>query len=144
MIFKNIKKEKIIKQYINLLEASCNDEEIFKKVEGMINYHKDFELDPDLIKQNGHLRTIYRYYVLDKRKMMEYLKKAPLTEIEIIQERIMADEMLLNELSSLITAEENAKYREEKRKALEKNLSSEEIKILQSKYLNNSEINFKR
>lgn len=121
-------KEKIIAKYIKLLEASKNDEQIFVLAEGIKNYHKDFNFDPKLIKQNGILRTTYRFYVTDRNEIMERLNKATSEkEKRELQECLDADNMYLSEISQLIIDYENAMIRKREIEKIEKSLTPEEI-----------------
>lgn len=136
-LFKKMKEDLIFK-YIKLLEESRRDEEINGLINGLISYHKDFNLDPRLIEKNGILQTIYYFYWSDKQTSIYHLEKASLEERKALEERIKADDMMLTELINLINDEKNMLVRQAKIKKIESKLSLAEISAIKEQYLPSS------
>lgn len=145
MLFKSKKikhKEKIIAKYIKLLEESKNDEQTFMLAEGIKNYHKDFDFDPKLLKQNGILRTTYRFYVTDRNEIIGKLNREKSEEkIKELKDRLEADNMYLSEISQLIIDYENAIIRKSEIEKIEKSLTAEEIYIIKETIKSNNVTN---
>jgi len=136
------KKEKLIAKYTKLLEESINDEQTFALANGIAKYHKDFELDPKLIKQNGILRTTYHYYVADRNVTLYRLNSASTEkEIKELEERLNADNMYLTEISGLIIEYENAKSRKRQMEKLEKYFTEDEINLIKITFNENQQAN---
>ncbi len=138
------KKEKLIEKYISLLESSKDDEQYLRLADSIISYHQNFELDTNMINQNGALRTIYRYYLFDKKECILKLKNATSKEILDLQERIKADELFLKDLADLIVNEENARSRKASMKKIEEMLTNEEIEAIKNKLGFSEEIGLKK
>ncbi len=138
------RKEKLIEKYVSLLKSSLNDEQYLQLAELIIKYHQGFELDSDMINQNGALRTIYHYYLLDKKECVLKLKNASNKDIPALQERIEADDLFLKELDELIINEENARSRKVAREKIEQLLTEEEIEAIKSKLELGEDIDIKR
>lgn len=117
-----------------MLEKSQEDEEILALAERIVAYHKDFELNPVIVRQNGILRAIYHYYIADKNACILTLKNAPLTEIYELEKRISAIDMFLVELSKLIIDEEKARSNLIELKELEQMLTQKEVTLIKRKY----------
>lgn len=114
------RKEAYLKEYREICIYLKEHSEEVQIVEGLIEMHKNYALDEKVMKMNGILHAIYHFYLKD---YAEYIRKMRLANTELeqkyIQERLMADELVLDELSANLPIYDMVNSKKERKKYLE-------------------------
>ena len=137
------RKEQYLAEYRSICFYLNEHLEDVQTVEGLIEMHKNYALDEKVMKMNGILHAIYHFYLKDYADYVRRMKVAN-TELEqkYIQERLMADEMLLEELNEKLPIYDTVHYKKERKKYLEvtQKVTLEEIQEIEAE-LNASKLN---
>lgn len=130
MSFLKQNKENIMRQYIKLLIDSHNDDKTILKIQNLYKYiaqkHKGV-LDINKLKKMDFLPTIAYYYKCDRDSSVEKLKHASEEEKKKLTDIISTYNLFLSELENLMLEEQAMISRQNKRRKLEKFLTTEEI-----------------
>lgn len=136
MKFKEFYHNNLIEEYKRLLIESEEDKSTEKLIQQIIERHKSYDIDYNLIKTNGYLLAIYYYYLVDKKDNFLALKKSnTLEEIATLKQRVLADDMLLDELNELINKETEINRRKSQIAKIESKLLEEEIFLIKTEIM---------
>ncbi len=128
-------KKEILEDYKNTLIKSKNDDAILYLASQIEIRNAKIEVDERIKEEKGFLRALYHVYRLKSHTIKIKLANANDEDKHFLEEEKKRYDLFLYELAPLIINYKNAKLRKEKLSLLEKELTKEEINLIQSEVI---------